>query len=65
MPAGIMEKFAFAIAMYALLAKQRVDAAMAVAATIDLLLGILFIIAFVRTSVAGHSPQLPSKRELR
>src|SRR5581483_7945536 len=50
MLAAVVEKFAFVLAVYALLAKQRVDASMALAATIDLLLGILFIIAFVRTS---------------
>lgn len=64
MPAGVIEKFAFVLAVYALLAKQRVDASMAVAASIDLLLGTLFIVAFVKTAVTGHSPQLPVKRGL-
>src|SRR6185437_3716254 len=64
MPASVIEKFAFVLAVYALLAKQRVDASMAVAATIDLLLGILFIAAFVKASPADPSPQ-PEKRNLR
>ena len=65
MLAGVIEKFAFVLAVYALFAKQRVDASMAVAASVDLLLGILFIVAFVRTSAARHSSQLLEKRELR
>ena len=65
MLAGVVEKFAFVLAVYALLAKQRVDDSMAVAATVDLLLGMLFIVAFVRTSAAPHSSQLLGKHELR
>jgi hypothetical protein len=54
MPAGVVEKFAFALAVYGLFAKQRVDASIAVAASIDLLLGIVFIVAFLKTSASEH-----------
>ena len=64
MPAGVIEKFAFALAVYALLGKQREGASMAVAASIDLLLGTLFLVAFVKTSPAEPSPQLPWERPL-
>jgi hypothetical protein len=57
-PAGVIEKFSFALAVYALLAKQRVNASMVVAASIDLLLGVVFIIAFVKLTVSKTSAQL-------
>ena len=61
---GTLEKFAFVLAVYVLFAKQRVEASITVAATIDLLLGILFIIAYVRTSAVGPSPRSAEEPEL-
>ncbi|MBS1797060.1 MAG: hypothetical protein JSS81_24750 [Acidobacteria bacterium] len=46
---SMIEKFSFVIAVYALFALDRVALAMVGAASIDLLLGILFAISFFRT----------------
>ncbi len=64
MPAGVIEKFSFAIAVYALFSKHRVDASMAVAGSIDLLLGILFIAAFMKTAGSHVSAQGTGRRDL-
>lgn len=67
--AGVVEKFSFASAVFALFLKQRVDAGMAGAATIDFLLAILFTIAFLKTARTGarqsSSPKTPSLVSLR
>jgi len=47
--AALLEKFPFVIAIYALYALGRVHSLMVGAATIDLILGILFIVAFLKT----------------
>jgi hypothetical protein len=46
---AMIEKFSFAIAVYALFALSRVAPLMVGAATIDLILGFLFIAAFLKT----------------
>ena len=46
---SIIEKFSFAIAVYALFAIGRVNPAMVGAATIDLILGILFVVSYFKT----------------
>lgn len=45
---AILEKLSFAIAAFVLYAQQRLGATMLLAASIDLLLGVLFIIAYVK-----------------
>lgn len=65
MPVGVLEKFAFAFAVYVLFARQRVDASMAAAATIDLFLAVLFIAAFVKTPTLERSPHLHGSSEFR
>jgi len=46
---SVIEKFSFALAVYALFAMERVHSLMVGAATIDLALGILFVISFLKT----------------
>lgn len=46
---AMIEKFSFAIAVYALLALGRVAPLMAGLATVDLILGILFVVSFLKT----------------
>jgi len=46
---SVFEKFSFAIAVYALYALGRVHSLMVGLATADLILGILFIISFLKT----------------
>src|SRR5690348_7097282 len=62
MPAGILEKFFFAFALYVLFASQRVDASMAAAATTDLFLAMHFIAALVKTPTLERSPHLQVRR---
>lgn len=59
-PAAVIEKFSFALAVYALFTRQRVDTSMAAAATIDLLLGTLFVAAYLKTSSFRTSPPVVS-----
>jgi len=47
---AIMEKGAFAIPTYALYALGRVDRSLAAAASADVILGILFVISFLKTA---------------
>ncbi len=47
---ALLEKFPFVIAVYWLYAAGRVHSLMVGAATIDLILGILFIISYLKTS---------------
>lgn len=47
--AALLEKFPFMIAVYALYALGRVPSLMVVFGTIDLILGLLFIAAFLKT----------------
>ena len=47
--AALLEKFPFTIAIYALYVLGRVNPLMVGAATIDLILGILFIVSFLKT----------------
>ena len=65
MPAGVLEKLAFALAVYVLFARQRVDASMAAAATIDLFWAMLFIAAFVKTPALERSRHFGRNREFR
>jgi hypothetical protein len=53
MLAGVFEKFSFAVAVYALYAVQRVSLPMVIGASVDALLGILFIFAFFKTKNAA------------
>lgn len=46
---SVIEKFSFAFAVYALFAFERVATAMVAAATIDLVFGLLFITAYLKT----------------
>lgn len=46
---SMLEKFSFAAAVYALFAFGRVNSAMVGAATIDLILGILFVVSYLKT----------------
>ena len=55
-PAAAVEKFAYAIAMIALFTQSRVHASDMVFAAADLLLGILFIVAFVVARAQNASP---------
>ena len=47
---AMVEKFSFVIAVYALFALGRVAAMRVAAATIDLIFGILFIAAYLKTN---------------
>jgi hypothetical protein len=47
--AALLEKFPFTIAVYALYAMGRVHSLMVVFGTIDLILGLLFIVSFLKT----------------
>ena len=47
---AILEKLSFAIAAFVLYAQQRLGTTMLLAASIDLLLGVLFIVAYVKLS---------------
>lgn len=49
MLAAMLEKFSFTIAVYALYAAARVHPIMVGLATIDLILGLLFIVSFLKT----------------
>lgn len=49
MPAAMVEKFSFVIAIVFLYALDRVHVIMAGAASMDLLLGVLFVISYVKT----------------
>jgi hypothetical protein len=49
MIAAALEKFSFTIAVYALYAAARVHPVMVGLATIDLVLGLLFIVSFLKT----------------
>lgn len=49
MPAAMVEKFSFVIAMGVLYALERVHVNMVGAASMDLLLGVLFVIAYLKT----------------
>jgi hypothetical protein len=49
MPAAMVEKFSFVIAIGVLYAMSRVHPIMVGAASIDLILGVLFVIAYLRT----------------
>jgi hypothetical protein len=51
---SMIEKFSFAIAVYALFALGRVAAMMVGAATVDLILGLLFIVSFLKTQNFPH-----------
>lgn len=46
---SIIEKFSFVIALVVLFIQQRVASAMMIAGGLDLVLGILFIISFIKT----------------
>ena len=46
---SMIEKFSFAIAVYALFALGRVNPAMVGAAAIDFILGILFVVSYFKT----------------
>lgn len=50
LPAALIEKFAFVIAAAALYRQNRIPEMMAAAAAIDLIWGILFLVAFWKTS---------------
>lgn len=47
--AALLEKFPYTIAMYALYAQGRVHQLMVAAGTIDLILGVLFIVSYFKT----------------
>ncbi len=49
MIAAVIEKFSFSIAVYALFVFGRVHSIMVGLATIDLILGILFVVSFLKT----------------
>lgn len=53
MPAGVLEKFSFGAAAVVLFAQERLAAQMLAAGCVDLVLGALFIVAFVKTSGDG------------
>ena len=55
MLASIVEKFSFAIAAAALLIDQRLAGPIVIGAAIDLVLGVLFILAWYRTGVSDES----------
>ena len=52
--AALVEKFSFVVAIAVLFIQQRVSSLMLAPAGIDLLLGILFIAAFLKTSPRHH-----------
>ncbi|HXY37287.1 MAG TPA: hypothetical protein VEI07_23870 [Planctomycetaceae bacterium] len=54
---SMVEKFAFASAVGALLLKNRVPAGVVGFASVDLVLGILFVIAWVKTAGLRNAPQ--------
>jgi hypothetical protein len=54
MLAGVVEKFSFTIAAYVLSTQNRIAPPMAMGAGIDAVLGILFIISFLKTKNAGQ-----------
>jgi len=55
MLSGVVEKLSFVSAIFVLYAANRVDSALAGAAAVDLLLGIMFVIAFVKTGNPASS----------
>jgi hypothetical protein len=55
MPASIVEKFSFAFAASVLLIQHRLAGPIVIGAVIDLLLGVLFILAWYRTGVSDES----------
>jgi hypothetical protein len=59
MIAAMLEKFSFGIAVIWLWQLQRVYAIMMLPASIDLVLGILFVAAFLRTPRQGYGPSKP------
>ena len=50
MPPSMVEKFSFVIAAYVLYAQDRIPTMMVAAATIDLVLGVLFIVSYFKVS---------------
>lgn len=54
MLAGVVEKFSFGLAIFALYIGQRYSGDLLLAAAIDLFLGVLFIAAFFATPVYTH-----------
>ena len=65
---SVIEKFTYGIAMVVLFSQTRVHASDMVFAGMDLLLGILFIVAFLKTrdhsSSSGHLQSVPATRGL-
>ena len=57
MIAAVVEKFSFAVAVPLLFVQQRVSSLMLAPAGIDLLLGILFVAAFIKTPSRNHTTQ--------
>jgi hypothetical protein len=55
MPACVVEKLSFGIAAWALYAAQRVRTDIVLFATIDLVLGVLFVVAWLRTRNLARS----------
>ena len=55
-PAAILEKFGFGIAVLALFARGRVGAPILGAALIDLVFGVLFIASYVRSAPGRQGP---------
>ena len=47
---AILEKFSFVISTYVLYSLDRVNPTMVIAASVDLLLGLLFVISFLKTA---------------
>jgi hypothetical protein len=59
MIAAILEKFAYGIAALVLAAQGRIAGAPLAGAVIDLVLGVLFVIAYLRTASARVTPISP------
>lgn len=60
MPVAMIEKFPFALAVFALYAQERVAPAVVVPAVVDFVLGVLFAVAWARTAPARLGAAAPA-----
>lgn len=56
---SVLEKASYVLALVVLLAQHRIGLSTALPATSDFILGLLFIVAYVRTKAGAVRPQIP------
>jgi hypothetical protein len=64
-PAAMLEKFGFVVAMIALYAEGLVNGAQLMVSGTDAVWGVLFIASFVKTRPAGGKPRIPIPMNVR